>query len=166
MKETEKIVTSGNTEFIAARSTAARSSEHSLEQVAVINEVVYINDSRSTDIKLTCSSINSVNADIVLITGGRDRNTDYSFLLDTDVSKLKAIIYLGEEMDRMLHLFSKLNMLLARAESMEEGLKIARKFASKNQVVLFSPSCPSHDIFDNYKNRGNKFRNLILEMTK
>lgn len=159
-------ITQGGKEtgFAFRPSAPAVPAEHALEQVGVLDEVVFVNDSKSTDIKKTCAAISAISADIVLITGGRDNGTDYSFLLDTDVSRVKAIIYLGENSERLFHHFTRLDMLLVKADGMDEAVRIARSCAHAGQVVLFSPACPSHDVFDNYKNRGNRFRNLIQSL--
>ncbi len=161
MKEVEN--TGTGKAVIFSRDTVAMT-EHSLEQVGVINDVVYVNDSKSITIKQTCASINQISADIILITGGRDSTTDYSFLLDTDITRIKAIVYLGDDAERVFHHFTKYNMLLVNATNLKEAIDITRSFAKKDQVALFSPACPSYDIFDNYKNRGIKFRKIIQEL--
>jgi UDP-N-acetylmuramoylalanine--D-glutamate ligase len=163
MKEGKKIINRKKENFSFLRNTVA-STEHTLEQVGVIKDVVYVSDSKSITVKQTCASINMINAEIVLITGGCDSKTDYSFLLDTDVSKIKAIIYTGEDCRRLFLHFAKHYMLLVNAANMKEAVRCAKAYAKKEQVVLFSPACPNFDAQNNYYNRGNEFRKIIQEL--
>ena len=138
--------------------------EHSMEFVAEINGVSYVNDSKSVSIKSTYESINTIDAHLVLIIGGMDKDTDYSYLLNVDMNKIKTFIYLGENEERMLRYFGRNNMLFMKADGIEEALTLAKASALANQVVLFSPACPSFEIFDNYKNRGNRFKEQVKLM--
>ena len=135
--------------------------EHAMEFVAEINGVSYMNDSKSVTIKSTCESINTIDADLTLIIGGADKDTDYSYLLNVDMGKVKTFIYLGKDQERMLRFFGRHNLIFAPAEGIEEAVKLAQAGSVANQVVLFSPACSSFEIFDNYKNRGNRFKEQV-----
>jgi UDP-N-acetylmuramoylalanine--D-glutamate ligase len=135
--------------------------EHQMELVAECNGVQYINDSKSINIKSAVQSINSIQAEILLIIGGEDRMTNYEFLLHAELKKVRAVIYLGKDKERILSLLMKYDDLFAPANSIEEAIQIAKLYAKEKQVVLFSPACPSYDAFDNYKNRGNLFRETV-----
>jgi UDP-N-acetylmuramoylalanine--D-glutamate ligase len=138
--------------------------EHQMELVAECNGVQYINDSKSINIKSAVQSINAIQAEVILIIGGEDRMTSYEFLLHAELKKVKAVIYLGRDRERILSLLMKYDDLFAPACSIEEAVSIAKLYAKQKQVVLFSPACPSYDPFDNYKNRGNLFRDTVKKV--
>jgi len=141
-----------------------RNAEHQVEFVAEHKGIAYINDSRSTDIRQTVQSIDSLDADMVLIIGGNDEKTDYTWFLNISLKKVKAVIYLGRFPEKVFRVFGKENCLFVTADSVPEALAISKQVALEQQVVLFSPACPSYEAFDNYKNRGNMFRQLVLTM--
>jgi len=138
-----------------------RETDHSFEFVANINEVTYINDSKATNAKLAVESINSVDAEIVLILGGDDLKTDYSWFTNINYFNIKTVIYFGRRFSEIKNIFNKHVMVIV-ADNLESAVGISKAKAIKNQAVLFSPACPSFDPFDNYKNRGNKFKELVL----
>lgn len=141
-----------------------RDTEHQVEFVAEHSGIAYINDSRSTDIRQTVQSIDSLDADMLLIIGGNDEKTDYTWFLNISLKKIKAVIYLGRFPEKVFRVFGKENCLFVTADSVEEALNISKQIAVEQQIVLFSPACPSYEAFDNYKNRGNAFRQLVLSM--
>ncbi|HXC05785.1 MAG TPA: cyanophycin synthetase [Bacteroidia bacterium] len=134
--------------------------EHQLEFVARINQVNYINDSKATTVADTWNSLHAMPGNVILLMGGMDRGNDYKILKGIVKEKVKAIICLGAERDKI---FSALlgNGLLLHAASLDEAVKFASLYGQAGDVVLFSPACPSYDAFDNYKNRGNKFKHLV-----
>lgn len=141
-----------------------KDNEHRMEFVREFNGVTYVNDSKSTDIKQTVESIDGLDADIVLIIGGKDEKTDYSWFLNVSLRKIKSVIYLGEDTSRLFRIFGKQDVMFVKAETLIEAVFISQTLAKENQVVLFSPACPSYDTFDNYKNRGNQFKQLVSEL--
>ncbi len=134
--------------------------DHSLEFVARINQVNYINDSKATSVNETWNSLNAMPEDVILILGGTDRKNDYSVLNSLVERKVKTLICMGTEREPI---FSSLMHagLTVHAHSLEEALKIAGFMASPGSTVLFSPGCPSSDAFDNYKTRGDKFKQIV-----
>lgn len=138
--------------------------EHQVEFVAEHKGIAYINDSKSIDIRQTVQAIDSLDADMVLIIGGNDEKTDYTWFLNISLKKVKAVIYLGRFPEKVFRVFGKENCLFVTADSVSEALTISKQIAIEQQVVLFSPACPSYEAFDNYKNRGNMFRQLVLDM--
>ena len=139
----------------------SRETDHSFEFVANINDVTYINDSKATNARLAVESINSVDAEIVLILGGDDLKTDYSWFTNINYYNIKTVIYYGRRFSEIKNIFKKHVMIIV-ADNLESAVGISKAKAIKNQAVLFSPACPSFDPFDNYKNRGNKFKELVL----
>jgi UDP-N-acetylmuramoylalanine--D-glutamate ligase len=138
--------------------------EHSLEFVAEKKGVTFINDSRSTSIKASVSAINALQANLVLLIGGEDRQVDYGFLLNAELAKVKAVIYLGREKERLFNVMQHQNCLITNAHSLQEAVELSTMIATANDVVLFSPACPSFEAFDNYKNRGNRFKAFIHQL--
>lgn len=134
--------------------------EHSMENVASINGVTFINDSKSINAKQTAENINSLEADIVLILGGDDSKTDYSWFSAINNHHIHTIIYFGRRVAEIKHIFNKHTMILL-VDNMESAINLSKTKTVNGQVVLFSPACPSYDPFDNYKNRGNKFKELV-----
>ncbi len=142
-----------------------RETDHSFEFVATINDVTFINDSKATNAKQAVESINSVDAEIVLILGGDDLKTDYSWFTNVNYYNIKTVIYFGRRFPEIKNIFNKHVMVIV-AENLESAVEVSKAKAIKNQAVLFSPACPSYDAFDNYKNRGNKFKELVLKGTE
>ncbi|MCD6018738.1 MAG: UDP-N-acetylmuramoylalanine/D-glutamate ligase [Bacteroidetes bacterium] len=139
----------------------SRETDHSFEFVATINDVTYINDSKATNARQTVESINSVDVEIVLILGGDDLKTDYSWFTNINYYNVKTVIYFGRRFPEIKNIFNKHVMLIV-ADNLDSAVEVSKAKAIKDQAVLFSPACPSYDPFDNYKNRGNKFKELIL----
>lgn len=144
-----------------------RSSEddHHMEFVNEIDGVCFINDSKSIRLTATRNSLEAIETSVVLIIGGDDRDNDYSVIGSQVKQKVVAIVYLGNTPDKILKHFSSHNMLFAAAINLREALQISRAYAASGDVVLFSPGCPSYHPFDNYKNRGNEFKELIKEFS-
>ena len=150
-------------EFALGKKTFSidRKTDHSFEFVACINDVTFINDSKAINAKQTVESINSVDTEIVLILGGDDLKTDYSWFKNINYYNIKTVIYIGRCFAEIKNIFNKHVMVIV-ADNLESAVEVSKAKAIKNQAVLFSPACPSFDPFDNYKNRGNKFKELVL----
>ncbi len=149
------------TEIKSKTFAISRETDHSFEFVANINDVTYINDSKATNAKLTVESVNSIDAEIILILGGDDLKTDYSWFTNINYYNIKTVIYYGRRFPEIKNIFNR-HVMIVLLDDLETSVKFSKDRAIKNQVVLFSPACPSYDIFDNYKNRGNKFKTLVL----
>lgn len=146
---------------------AGNADEHSMEAVAEVKGVLYVNDSRATSVELTRNSLNGIPGNnVVLITGGSDHRNDYSSLALSMRNKVKVVVYLGSDKDHLLRHISKEPILFAAAETVEEAVTYANYCVKEGDVVLFSPACPSFDPFDNYKTRGIKFRKCINNLTQ
>lgn len=139
-----------------------RDTEHSMEVVAVINDVTYINDSKATNARLAAESINSIDAELILIIGGDDSKTDYSWFTFSNYYNIRTVIYYGRRIAEIKHVFRQHVMVIV-VDSMENAVELSKSKAIANQAVLFTPACSSNEAFDNYKNRGNKFKELVLK---
>ncbi len=140
-----------------------RDTEHSMEVVNTVDGITFINDSKSTSAKLSAESINSIDAELVLIIGGDDLKTDYSWFKFNNYYNIKTVIYYGRRLPEIKNIFNKHVMVIV-IDGIENAVTVAKNRAIKNQVVLFSPACPSFDVFDNYINRGNKFKQLVSKI--
>lgn len=151
-----------------ALSRTVRSSEddHQLEFVDEIHGVAYINDSRSIRLTATRNALEAIETLVVLVIGGDDKDNDYSILAQQIKTKVVAIIYLGSDSNNILKHYSSNKLLFAKAATIEEALQIASAYAVSGDVVLFSPACPSHHAFDNYKSRGNEFKKIVKGLKK
>ncbi len=145
-----------------------RSSEddHQLEFVDEINGIAFINDSKSIRLTATRNALEAIETSVVLIIGGDDRENDYSVISQQIKQKVIAVVYLGNYSDKILKCYSSHKMLFAKASTIKEAVQISAAYALSGDVVLFSPACPSYHSFDNYKNRGNEFKDVIKNLRK
>ncbi len=137
---------------------------HRLENVLTIQGVNYINDSKATNVNAVFYALDSMNSQTVWIVGGVDKGNDYSELLPLVREKVKAIICLGVDNKKIIETFSPIIDLIVETESMEEAVKISRKIAEKKDAVLLSPACASFDLFKDYEDRGNQFKEAIRNL--
>ncbi|MEZ4853471.1 UDP-N-acetylmuramoyl-L-alanine--D-glutamate ligase [Flavobacterium sp.] len=135
--------------------------EHRLEKVLKIQGVQYINDSKATNVNATFFALDSMTAPTVWIVGGIDKGNDYDELMPLVREKVKSIICLGVDNQKLIHAFSDVVDVLIETTSMTEAVKIAEKMAEKGDTVLLSPCCASFDLFENYEDRGRQFKNAV-----
>ncbi len=137
--------------------------EHRLERFIKVHGILFINDSKSTNINSCWYALESMNKETVWIVGGVDKGNDYSPLLELVKSKVKAIIALGKERDKIHKAFDDV-VKVYDASTMEEAVKSAYYLAKDNDVVLLSPACASFDLFENYEDRGRKFKEAVRRL--
>ena len=138
--------------------------EHRLEPVLKINGVQYINDSKATNVNATFYALESMKTSTVWIVGGVDKGNDYSELLPLVDEKVKAIICLGVDNQKIHEAFDNVVDLIVDTQGAEEAVKVAYKIASKGDNVLLSPACASFDLFENYEDRGRQFKAAVREL--
>lgn len=138
--------------------------EHRLEKVLKINNVLYINDSKATNINATYYALDSVKGETVWIVGGEDKGNDYTELLPLVNEKVKAIICLGIDNSKIFEAFGNCVDLMMETQSMEEAVRMAYKIAEKGNTVLLSPACASFDLFENYEDRGRQFKDAVRNL--
>ncbi|QMU66277.1 MAG: UDP-N-acetylmuramoyl-L-alanine--D-glutamate ligase [Flavobacteriaceae bacterium] len=138
--------------------------EHRLEHVQKVNEVQFINDSKATNINAAFYALECVNTPTVWIVGGVDKGNDYDDLLPLVREKVKAIVCLGTENEKILKSFSDVTDMIVETVSAEEAVKVAYKIAQKGDTVLLSPACASFDLFENYEDRGRQFKNAVRNL--
>ncbi|MGV6829630.1 MAG: UDP-N-acetylmuramoyl-L-alanine--D-glutamate ligase [Flavobacteriales bacterium] len=138
--------------------------EHRLEKVLKINNVFYINDSKGTNVNATFYALDSVSSPIVWIVGGVDKGNDYTALFPLVNEKVKAIICLGKNNDKIIQAFGNLVDVMVETNSMNDAVKIAYRMSKKGDTVLLSPACASFDLFENYEDRGRQFKNAVRNL--
>ncbi len=137
---------------------------HRLEKVLKINHVEYINDSKATNVNATYYALEGIKKPIVWIVGGVDKGNDYSDLMPLVREKVKAIICLGMDNTRIKDAFGNVIDLMVETYSMHEAIKVAYKIAERGDNVLLSPACASFDLFENYQDRGNQFKEEVKKL--
>ena len=138
--------------------------EHRLEHVLKINKVQYINDSKATNVNATYFALESMSAPTVWIVGGVDKGNDYNDLLPLVREKVKAIVCLGVDNDKIKETFGNVVDIIVETAGAEEAVKVCHKLAERGETVLLSPACASFDLFDNYEDRGRKFKNAVKSL--
>ncbi|MEM0519180.1 UDP-N-acetylmuramoyl-L-alanine--D-glutamate ligase [Aequorivita flava] len=138
--------------------------EHRLEKVLKINNVLYVNDSKATNVNATFFALDSMENPTVWIVGGVDKGNDYTELLPLVNEKVKAIICLGVDNQKIINAFGNVIDTIIEADSMPMAVEIAYKLAERNNTVLLSPACASFDLFENYEDRGRQFKDAVRNL--
>ncbi|MFC5047092.1 UDP-N-acetylmuramoyl-L-alanine--D-glutamate ligase [Aquimarina hainanensis] len=138
--------------------------EHRLENVLKINNVQYINDSKATNVNAAYYALDAMKSSTVWIVGGVDKGNDYSLLYPLINEKVKAIICLGIDNEKIINAFGNCVDNIVEAKSMKEAVKAAYSIAERNDNVLLSPACASFDLFKNYEDRGRQFKEAVREL--
>jgi UDP-N-acetylmuramoylalanine--D-glutamate ligase len=138
--------------------------EHRMEYVSTVRGVEFINDSKATNINSTWYALESMSRPTVLILGGVDKGNDYSLLLDGVKEKVKAIICLGVDTQKIHEAFADLVPVIIDTKTAEEAVQVSFQLAAKGDTVLLSPACASFDLFKNYEDRGQQFKKAVKEL--
>lgn len=138
--------------------------EHRLENVAKVKGVEYINDSKATNVNATFYALECMEKQTVWIVGGVDKGNDYADLLPLVREKVKAIVCLGLDNEKIINMFGNVVAIIVETAGAEEAVKVSEKLAEKGDVVLLSPACASFDLFDNYEDRGRQFKKAVKSL--
>ena len=141
-----------------------QSINHRMENVLTIQKVKYINDSKATNVNAVYYALDSMKNSTVWIVGGVDKGNNYNELLPLVREKVKAIICLGLDNKKIIETFSSISDLIIETSSMNEAVNSAYRIAKPNDVVLLSPACSSFDLFENYEDRGNQFKECVRKL--
>ncbi len=137
---------------------------HRLEKVATVRSVLYINDSKATNVNSCWYALQSMKSRVVLILGGTDKGNDYKEIEQLVKEKVRALILLGKDNKALHDFFDGKVPLILDAESMSKAVELAYNVAEKGDVVLLSPCCASFDLFKNYEDRGNQFKECVRRL--
>ncbi|MFH1189329.1 MAG: cyanophycin synthetase [Candidatus Omnitrophota bacterium] len=134
--------------------------EHRFETVAVVEGVEYIDDSKSTTVDSTKRALESCDKPVILIAGGKDKHSDYRLVKDIVEKKVRRVVLIGEATSVIRRALVE-SALIDEAKDMDEAVALASKRAEGGWIVLLSPMCSSFDMYKNYKERGNKFKEAV-----
>jgi len=137
---------------------------HRLEKVATVRGVQYINDSKATNVNSCWYALQSMRTPTVLILGGTDKGNDYSEIEELVLSKVRALIFLGKDNSRLHAFFDGKVHVIRDAGSMKEAVDSAYELAERGDTVLLSPCCASFDLFKNYEDRGDQFKECVRKL--
>ena len=140
--------------------------EHRLEPVLSIKDVLYINDSKATNVDSAWYALECQTKPVVWIVGGKDKGNDYSVLTDLVKEKVKAIVCLGVDNSKIHAAFEDIvgSENITDTGSADAAVKAASRFASPGDVVLLSPCCASFDLFSCYEDRGEQFKAAVRNL--
>lgn len=138
--------------------------EHRLEHVLKVHGIEFINDSKATNVNSTWYALESMPNDLIWIVGGVDKGNDYSSLEELVRKKVKAIICLGKDNTKIHKAFDHIVDTIVDTQSAHEAVKAAYFLARKDDTVLLSPACASFDLFENYEDRGRKFKQAVKDL--
>ena len=138
---------------------------HRLEQVRTFRGVHYVNDSKGTNVGAVARALQSFDASVILIMGGRDKGGDYGVLKDLVRSGVKTLIVMGEAKEKILSVLGAITSTL-QASDLEEAVVLASQTALPGDVVLLSPGCSSFDMFTDYAERGEAFARAVEALGK
>ena len=152
----KKVIREGLSDFLSV--------EHRLENVGFVRGVEFINDSKATNVNSAWYALESMTKPVIWIVGGQDKGNDYSGLKDLVAAKVKAIVCLGLENQPIKEAFGQIVPSVFESKSANEAVQVAYLIANPGDVVLLSPACASFDLFENFEDRGKKFKQAVMDL--
>ena len=146
---TESVINEGIKTFV--------NEDHRLQIVGRINEVLYVNDSKATNVEAVYHALRAFEEPIIWIVGGEDKGNDYVHVSEEVTKRVKHIVALGIDNNKIINYFNKKVKSIVEAKSMKEAIMLSASMAESGDVVLLSPACASFDLFKNYEDRGEQF---------
>lgn len=137
--------------------------EHRLEPVREIDGVLFVNDSKATNVDSVWYALRSFDQPLFLILGGQDKGNDYEKIKELVVDKVKKIYAIGSSAEKVFNFFHKLVKVEVK-KTLEEAVIAANNEARENDVVLLSPACKSFDQFNSYEHRGRAFKEAVNKL--
>lgn len=138
--------------------------EHRLEYVATIRGVEFINDSKGTNLNSVWYALESMHHPVILILGGQDKGNDYNEIADIIKEKVKAIVCLGRNNKPIIDALGSLVEHIVETQTAKDAVAAAYAFSENGDTVLLSPGCASFDLFENYKDRGQQFKEAVRSL--
>lgn len=136
---------------------------HRMEEVAKINDILFINDSKATNVDALKRALQSFTGKLVLIAGGRDKKGDFDSIRDDVASSVRIIIAIGEAGDKIEHSFSDV-VQVVREKTLRDAVLNAYNIAVPGETVILSPGCASFDMFESFEHRGEEFKKYVKEL--
>ena len=137
--------------------------EHRLEPAGAKDGVEWINDSKATNVDSVWYALESMTRPVVWIAGGTDKGNDYEPLKAFAREKVKALICMGVDNEKLVREFTGVVPAVVSTSSLDEAMRAAREVAVEGDTVLLSPACASFDLFKNYEQRGAMFKQWVKE---
>ena len=141
-----------------------KSIPHRLESVLTIQGVEYINDSKATNVNSAWYALESMEKDVIWIAGGVDKGNDYESLMPLVKKRVKALVCLGDDNLKLQSTFSGVIDVIISTNNMKDAVQSASQLADKGDAVLLSPCCASFDLFQNYEDRGDQFKECVRNL--
>lgn len=138
--------------------------EHRLERVTTVNGVLYVNDSKATNVDACWYALESMKTKVVLILGGKDKGNDYNAIKDLVAQKCSGLVYLGADNSKLHSFFDGMGIPVRDTHSMKDCVEACREMALPGETVLLSPCCASFDLFTCYEDRGEKFKEAVRRL--
>jgi UDP-N-acetylmuramoylalanine--D-glutamate ligase len=151
-------------EVIRESLTTFKAVEHRLEKVLSIKDILFINDSKATNVNSTWYALESMERPVVWIAGGKDKGNDYEPLYSLVKDKVKALVCMGVDNRKLHECFDDKIATVVDASSAKEAVEKAYSLAEGGDVVLLSPCCASFDLFKSYEDRGRQFKQAVKEL--
>ena len=139
--------------------------EHRLETVMLEDGITYINDSKATNVDSAWYALDSMTRPVVWIAGGTDKGNDYSVLLDLVREKVKVLICMGIDNQKLIETFGSICEVV-NTHSLADAMQAVYSYSKSGDTVLLSPCCASFDLFKSYEDRGRQFKVAVLELKK
>jgi UDP-N-acetylmuramoylalanine--D-glutamate ligase len=143
-----------------------KNAPHRMEYIATINNVRFINDSKATNVDAVKYALNSFIEPLVWIAGGIDKGNQYDLIMEEVNKKVKALVCLGKDNSKLREAFHNEIVKMLETDNMGSAVRSALNYADAHDVVLLSPACSSFDLFKNYEDRGEQFRQAVLELKR
>ncbi len=138
--------------------------EHRLEKVATVGGILYVNDSKATNVDACWYALESMKTPTILIIGGKDKGNDYNAIKELVKEKCAGIVYLGADNKKLHDNFDNLGIPVADTHNMKDCVAECNKMAKPGYTVLLSPCCASFDLFKNMEDRGEQFKSLVRSL--
>jgi len=137
---------------------------HRMEYIDKINGISFVNDSKATNVEAVYYALGTFSGPITWIAGGEDKGNDYLKIIPLVEEKVNAIICLGADNEKLLDTFRGIPENIIETTDIKEAARMALEYSNANDVVLLSPACASFDLFKNYEDRGDQFREAVANL--
>lgn len=141
-----------------------KNAAHRMEKAGEINGVQYINDSKGTNVDATAYALAAYPAPLIWIAGGVDKGNDYTQLYPSVQRHVKLLICLGKDNAKLKAAFGGMIPEIVETQDIKEAVRLAQAAGQAGDVVLLSPACASFDLFKNYEDRGEQFKEAVKEL--
>ena len=142
-----------------------KNAPHRMELIRTVDGVDFVNDSKGTNVESTFYALGSYDRPMIWIAGGVDKGNDYSVLFPlVEKGKVKTLICLGKDNEKLKKAFGAIISEIRETQSIAEAVNWGQEIGKSGEVVLLSPACASFDLFKNYEDRGEQFRQAVLEL--